>query len=77
MWCHRFISQLAVDLHCLDSSIPHNLYLVVGPVIYDFGISEPGSTNQHTIVRFDSLAVNDGKGHYVWNTMDVDFNVSQ
>ena len=29
--------------------------------MYDFGISEPGSTKQHTIVRFDSLAVNDSK----------------
>ena len=33
--------------------------------MYDFGISKPGSTKQHTIVQFDSLAVNDGKDHYV------------
>ena len=43
----------------------------------DFGISEPWSTKQHAIVLFDSLAVDDGKGPYVRDIVNVNLHIAQ
>jgi hypothetical protein len=60
----------------VDCSITLNVYEVIPPVVCDFGILWPWVTQQHGVIGVQYVIFHHYESDNIWNTMDMDFQVS-